>query len=105
MKKELLIPEGMRDYLPREAYIQRVVVDDLLYNFSLWGYNEVRTPVLETWNIIGKEKEEERDLITLIDKTRDLLVLRPEMTGPIARLIGTHLKGANDYPIRLCYEG
>ena len=105
MKKELLIPEGMRDYLPAEAYTQRVIVDDLLYNFSLWGYNEVRTPVLETWNIIGKEKEEERDFLTLIDKTGDLLVLRPEMTAPIARLVGTHLKGGTDYPLRLCYEG
>ena len=39
----------MRDYLPAEAYTQRVIVDDyLLYNFSLWGYDEVRTPILET---------------------------------------------------------
>lgn len=105
MKKELLIPEGMRDYLPQEAYTQRIVVDKLLYNFSLWGYEEVRTPVLETWNIIGKEKEEERNFITLIDKTGDLLVLRPEMTAPIARLVGTHLKGGTTYPVRLCYEG
>ncbi|AMP20668.1 hypothetical protein AZF37_05290 [endosymbiont 'TC1' of Trimyema compressum] len=67
----------MRNYLPAEAYTQRVIVDDLLYNFSLWGYDEVRTPILETWNIIGKEKEEERDYITLIDNTGDLLVLRP----------------------------
>jgi ATP phosphoribosyltransferase regulatory subunit len=40
----------------------------------------------------------------LFDNSGKILVLRPDMTTPLARVAATRLKGAS-YPLRICYSG
>ncbi len=64
----------------------------LLDLFRRWGYREVRTPVLEFLTTVerGVGVEGPGTLFVLVDRTGELLALRPEMTVPIARLVATH---------------
>lgn len=105
MKRKLLIPEGTKDYLQKEAYIQRSVVNKLLNLFSLWGYNEIKTPMLEKWDIVKKKNVYDQKFFSLLDRTGDLLILRPEITAPVARVVATHFRDHVEYPLRLAYAG
>jgi ATP phosphoribosyltransferase regulatory subunit len=105
MKRKLLIPEGTKDYLQEEAFIQRSVVNKLLNLFSLWGYNEIKTPMLEKWDIVKKKNVYDQKFFSLLDKTGDLLILRPEITAPVARVVATHFRDHVEYPLRLAYAG
>ena len=105
MKRKLLIPEGTKDFLQEDTYIQRRVMTDLLGTFARWGYHEVKTPMLEKWDIVKKKNFDETHFFTLVDKTGDLLVLRPEITAPVARVVATHFRDTVEYPLRLAYAG
>lgn len=105
MKRKLLIPEGTKDYLQEEAYIQRNITTNLLKGFSLWGYDEIKTPMIEKWDIVKKKDISETNYFTLVDTTGDLLVLRPEITAPVARVVATHFRDHVVYPLRLSYAG
>ena len=105
MKRKLLIPEGTKDYLQEEAYIQRRLIGELLEEFSLWGYEEIKTPMIEKWDIVKKKDIAETHYFTLVDTTGDLLVLRPEITAPAARVVATHFRDHVTYPLRLSYAG
>ena len=105
MKRKLLIPEGTKDYLQEEAYIQRSIVNKLLNMFSLWGYNEIKTPMLEKWEIVKKKNVFDHKFFSLQDNTGDLLILRPEITAPVARVVATHFRDHVEYPLRLAYAG
>ena len=105
MKRKLLIPEGTKDYLQEDTYVQRKVMTDLLDAFASWGYHEIKTPMLEKWDIVKKKNFDETGFFTLTDKTGDLLVLRPEITAPVARAVATHFRDHVAYPLRLAYAG
>lgn len=78
--------------LPEEAEALRQLEHRLLELFQRWGYREVRTPVLEFLSTVerGVGVEGPNTLFVLVDRTGELLALRPEMTVPIARLVATH---------------
>ncbi|MDR5708600.1 MAG: ATP phosphoribosyltransferase regulatory subunit [Armatimonadota bacterium] len=90
----LRVPAGTRDVLPEEAESLRRLERRLLGLFGRWGYREVRTPVLEFLSTVerGVGVEGPDALFVLVDRTGELLALRPEMTVPIARLVATHGK-------------
>lgn len=105
MKRKLLIPEGTKDYLPEEAFKQRFIVNKLLNLFTLWGYREIKTPMLEKWDIVKKKNVYDQKFFSLLDTSGDLLILRPEITAPVARVVATHFRDHVTYPLRLAYAG
>ncbi|HLO03551.1 MAG TPA: ATP phosphoribosyltransferase regulatory subunit [Symbiobacteriaceae bacterium] len=99
------IPEGVRDRLPREARLQRWLSGRLSDTFLQWGYREVITPtfefvegVLAGAGVLGRRE----DLYQLFDRRGATLALRPDMTTPIARLVGTRM-ASEPLPLRLAY--
>lgn len=104
-KFKLNIPQGMRDWLPHEAYRKRELVNTLLKQISLWGYEEINTPMLEYYQVLLPDENWEgaEQIYKLIDREGRILALRPEMTLPIARMVSTKLPAA--YPWRLMYGG
>ncbi len=98
-----LIPAGMRDWLPPEAGRKRDLINRLLQNISTWGYDEISSPLLEYYHIFNRKEAGTGpdNYYKLIERDGSLLVLRPEMTTPIARIIGGKLPG--DPPWRLMY--
>lgn len=104
-KLKVKIPRGMRDWLPGEAARKRQLVNELLQCLSLWGYEEINTPLLEYYQVLfcGEEEAELEKTYKLIDQDGRILVLRPELTIPIARVVSSKLSPV--YPWRLMYAG
>lgn len=94
------IPSGTRDVLPGEAKKRRVLENKIVEIFEKQGYQEVATPTVEFFDTLAFDLGEEvgNDLYRLFDRDGRLLVLRPDMTTPIARLVSTRMR---DFPLPL----
>ncbi len=99
------IPDGVQDTLPLECYHKRRLEEQVMAVFAAAGYDEVETPSLEYYDVfaggIGEVRQEK--LQKFFDEKGRILVLRPEITMPIARLSATRLYDGQ--PLRLCYRG
>ncbi len=97
-------PEGTRDLLFEECLARRQVTDRLAGLFSGRGYAEVMTPALEYYEMFASDLAgmPQESLYKLCDHRGHLLVMRPDSTMPIARLVGARLKEAA-LPLRLYY--
>jgi ATP phosphoribosyltransferase regulatory subunit len=99
------IPPGTRDVLPDEMRELRALLDGMRRSFEGAGYGEVLTPTVEYEEVLrlGDERAAGAGWRTFDDHGR-LMVLRSDMTIPIARLVATRMAGHDD-PLRLCYFG
>src|SRR3954453_8072698 len=99
------IPPGTRDVLPDEMRELRALMDGLRGWFQQAGYGEVRTPTVEYEDVLRQGDARSAGAgWRLFDAQGNLLVLRSDMTIPIARLVGTRF-AEHDGPLRLCYRG
>ena len=97
------IPTGTRDVLPAEAAEIRFLEAAVRTVFASYGYGEVITPTIELETALEKAGEKRfRKSFRLFDERGDVLVLRPEMTTPIARLVANRMAG-REPPFRLSY--
>jgi ATP phosphoribosyltransferase regulatory subunit len=96
------IPSGTRDVLPDEMRELRAMTDRIRAVFEQEGYGEVYTPALEYERTFGPEGTTAPAAFRLFDEHGNVLVLRSDMTLPIARLAATRYPAA-DPPLRFCY--
>lgn len=85
----LQIPYGTKDIL--DASKKRALENNLAQTFTDWGYQEVITPTyeyLDTFNM-GSDDANDEATFKFFDRNNRTLVLRPDMTTPIARLAST----------------
>jgi len=105
MKKySVSTPEGTRDKLFSECSLRAGLTERLKTLFSKHGYQEVITPSVEYYDVFldsGTPLEPE-SMLKLIDRAGRILVLRPDVTTPIARIAATKLSSV-DAPYRLYY--
>ena len=86
----LPIPSGTRDVLPDEMRELRAIGDALRGVFEEAGYGEVSTPALEYESVLAKgDLAGARPAYRVVDDHGDVLVLRSDMTVPIARVAST----------------
>ncbi|MEH7300890.1 ATP phosphoribosyltransferase regulatory subunit [Neobacillus drentensis] len=97
-------PLGMRDTLP-ELYEKKDGVRTYMSDtMKLWGYQFIETPTLEYYETVGAASAiADQQLFKLLDKEGHTLVLRPDMTAPIARVAASKLL-EEDLPVRLAYS-
>jgi len=89
-----MLPDGVRDMGPLDAQLLSFLRAALLGEFELWGYQEAVVPALElSENDAGDERRSSRVetyssemLYRLFDRKGRVLVLRPDITEPIARM-------------------
>jgi ATP phosphoribosyltransferase regulatory subunit len=99
------IPPGTRDVLPDEMRELHAVMDGLRESLEQGGYGEVRTPTVEYEEVLRQGDAQVAGAgWKLFDGQGNLLVLRSDMTIPIARLVGTRFADV-DEPLRLSYSG
>ncbi|ADU31781.1 ATP phosphoribosyltransferase regulatory subunit [Evansella cellulosilytica] len=97
-------PVGMRDTLPELYELKRQVRDGIAKEVARWGYAPIETPTLEFYETIGSASAIlDQQLFKLLDQDGNTLVLRPDMTAPIARIAASTLKEA-ERPLRLTYD-
>src|SRR5215207_5952560 len=82
---------GTRDILPPESTRLRDVQTRIRERFRLFGYGEVLTPTLEYYEAIEEPKLRDASF-KLFDPDNQMVMLRPEMTTPIARLVAQRLR-------------
>ena len=85
------IPYGTKDFLVAEASRKRGMEAALAELFARWGYQEVVTPTFEYLEIFDSGTLSEQ-AFKFFDRAGNTLALRPDMTGPIARLACTRLR-------------
>ena len=96
-------PLGMRDTFP-STYEQYQQVRTLGREFlKSHGYQFIQTPTLEYYDTVGKASAiSDHTLFKLVDSQGNTLVLRPDMTTPIARVATSKLL-KEKIPQRLAY--
>jgi ATP phosphoribosyltransferase regulatory subunit len=92
---------GTRDILPPESTRLLDVQARILERFRLHGFREVITPALEYSEVVEEPKLRDASF-KLFDPDNQMLLLRPEMTTPIARLVAQRLRNAPP-PHKLSY--
>ena len=97
------IPSGTRDVLPDETREVHVITEALRGVFERHGYGEVSTPALEYEAVLARaDMAEARPAYRVFDESGAVLVLRSDMTVPIARVVATRYPTVEP-PIRFCY--
>src|SRR2546423_5018175 len=97
------IPSGTRDVLPDEMRELRAISERVRAVFDAAGYGEVYTPALEYESEIERaDLAGARPAYRLFDEHGNVLVLRSDMTVPIARVVATRYVRAEP-PLRFCY--
>lgn len=102
---DLLTPEGTKDLLYNDCLVREEDKRKIHKIFESRGYSQVITPGLEFYDVFNLNSVyfPQENLFKLTDNKGRLLVVRPDSTMPIARLVATRLKDA-DLPIRLFYN-
>ena len=97
------IPSGTRDVLPDEMGELRAMTDRIRGVFDAAGFGEVYTPALEYEQTFARANiSGARPAYRVFDEHGTVLVLRPDMTVPVARLVATRYAQAEP-PLRFCY--
>jgi ATP phosphoribosyltransferase regulatory subunit len=102
------IPSGTRDVLPDEMRELRLMTDRIRAVFERSGYGEVYTPVLEYEGTFARREgraatpDYASPAYRMFDEQGGVLVLRSDMTLPIARLAATRY-AHSEPPLRFCY--
>ena len=97
------IPSGTRDVLPDEMRELRAIEGALRQTFERLGYGEVSTPALEYEDTLARaDVGDAKPAYRLFDEQGEVLVLRSDMTVPIARVVGTRYPTA-PLPLRFYY--
>lgn len=97
------IPSGTRDFLPDEMRELRAMTERIRAVFDRTGYGEVYTPALEYETTYARsDMHASRPAYRVFDELGNVLVLRSDMTVPIARLVATRYRDAEP-PLRFSY--
>ncbi|MCW3066948.1 MAG: histidyl-tRNA synthetase 2, partial [Solirubrobacterales bacterium] len=97
------IPSGTRDVLPDEMRELHALVERLRGVFDARGYGEVSTPTLEYETTLARgDLGGVTSAYRLFDEHGNVLVLRSDMTIPIARVAASRYAAAEP-PLRFCY--
>jgi histidyl-tRNA synthetase len=93
---------GMRDFLPEEAKIMKYIESQARKIAELYGYKEIITPVVESYELVAAKAGEEvrARMYAFEDLGGRKVALRPEFTASVARLVATTLRN-EPKPLRL----
>mgnify|MGYP001247253314 CR=1 FL=1 len=98
------IPEGTKDVLFDECR-EKIRIEKLLRDSYInCGFLDIISPTLEFYDVFNGENTTiaQEKMYKLFDNQGRILVLRPDITTPIARITATKLNEAS-FPIRFCY--
>jgi histidyl-tRNA synthetase len=102
--------KGTKDILPGEVEIWQKAEAAAKSLFELYGYRELRAPVIEATELFEKGTGETTDIVTkemytFIDKGGRSITLRPEYTPSVVRAIIEHRLDLKPEPLRFYFIG
>ena len=100
------LPEGVRDLLFADAATLRGMAASLRATWNAWGYREIILPTFEYAATLSTDVGAglDAEMYRFFDRHGRTLALRPDMTIPTARVVGTRLYD-QPKPLRLSYIG
>ena len=109
-KRRFRTVKGTRDLLPVEAAAFARVEETARRVFSLYGYRELRTPIVEETDLFVRGVGEGSEIVgkqmyTFPDKKGRSLTLRPEGTAAVARAYLQHDMATWPQPVKVFYMG
>ena len=107
MEKSILrLPRGLRDFPPEEMAKFSYVENKIRRVLELYGYQEVRTPIFERFDLFAlRSGEEIRSRMFVFSTDEGEMALRPEVTAPIARMVATGKLDLSKKPLKIYYIG
>ena len=110
MQRKIQAVKGTRDLLPPETDIWAAVESVARRVFSAYGYEEIRTPILEDTDLFVRSVGESTDIVgkemySFEDRKGRKLSLRPESTASVVRSFVQHGLQNSSLPRRLFYIG
>jgi histidyl-tRNA synthetase len=110
MGNQIRSVKGTRDLLPPESGIWAAVEDKARAVFSLFGYREIRTPILESTELFVRSVGETTDIVgkemySFEDRKGRSLSMRPESTASVVRAFVQHGLQMQSMPVKLFYTG
>ncbi len=105
-KWKIYTPEGVQDILFEECYAKRNIEERVRKYFRECAYFEIESPTLEFYDTFSAETDltPQETMFKFYDQQGRILVLRPEITIPVARIAATKYREAI-YPLKIFYMG
>lgn len=103
--QELLhTPGGVRDIYGMECAEKLAVQQGVQQVMHSYGFRDIQTPTFEYFDIFSKERGtvHSNEMFKFFDRGNSTLVLRPDMTPPIARCVAKYCRD-EQMQIRFCY--
>ena len=102
--------KGTHDILPNQTEDWQELEMQVHKTSNLYGYSEIRTPIIETASLFNRGVGEETDIVSKEmysweDKDKSIISLRPELTAPVVRSYIQHNLGGQSPLQRLYYIG
>lgn len=96
--------EGVRDILPAELRKRRGIYQTIREVFEANAYREVITPTLESLELYAgiEGLVDKSEMFKVVDDKGQILVLRPDLTMPIARLAASRFQDS-PRPLKFSY--
>ena len=100
-----ITPEGTKDYLFKECTAVNYVCKKIEKVFINHQFHQVITPGLEFYDLFSAESSgiSQESMFKTSDNSGRIVVVRPDSTLPIARLVTTRLQN-EIFPVRLYYN-
>lgn len=94
-KEKITAVKGMNDLLPQDSWLWQYVESALMQIALQYGYQEIRTPMLEKTQLfkqsIGDQTDiVEKEMYTFVDAGKEQITLRPEATASTVRACNQH---------------
>ena len=110
MQRKIQSVKGTRDLLPPETAVWASVEATARRVFGSYGYEEIRTPILENTDLFVRSVGESTDIVgkemySFLDRKGRNLSLRPENTASVVRAFVQHGLQNAPLPRKLFYIG
>lgn len=98
MNSKQFIPNGVEDIHSNEYQRKEYLITNIKELYKSFGYRQIQTPTFEYYDLFyGIEGTIDLDeMIKMIDENGKILVLRPDVTTPIARMVAAHYKSSSE---------
>lgn len=105
-KWNIYTPDGVQDILCGECFQKRELEQKLRMLFRSYGFSELETPAIEFYDVFASEGSAmlQENMFKFFDQQGRILVLRPDITVPVARITATKYRDSA-YPLRFSYIG
>lgn len=103
-KWKIYTPEGFQDILFEECYNKKNIESKLRNYFRKTGYFELETPTVEFYDVFSSKIDglDQESVFKFFDQQGRILVLRPDVTVPVARVFATKQRNVT-YPVKCFY--